>query len=271
MASETAINSNLNDFSVTLDRRSFVPYYEQITIQLRNAILANRANAGQEFWSERELANKLGISKPPVKRAYERLRAEGLLQISKGKRPVMWTGGFSWHIQDLWSFTEEIRARGQTPTTKLLAINLLNPDSEVAECLNLHPNDQVYGVQRLRFVQGEPVGVETAYLPAKIYPDLEKQDFEQLSLYHIIEAVYGHKLERGDVRIGALSAGYEEVRLLKVEVGFPLVRVQRVVFDVGGTPLECGLAMFRADSYVARITSFRRPADNSFTANRDMG
>jgi len=223
MASEQEIGSELDDLPIALDRQSFVPYYEQIDAQLRNAIKTNKLRAGEVFWSERELAEKLGISKLPVKRAYERLRAEGLLVTSRGKRPVIGTGGDPWNVQGLWSFSEEVRRRGLSSTTRLLSINLLNPNREVASALQLHPADQVYAVKRLRFVEGEPIALETTHLPGKLFPNLETQDLEGQSLYYIIEGVYGRRLERGEERISAVPAELEEAHLLGVGVRYPLV------------------------------------------------
>jgi GntR family transcriptional regulator len=267
MASKHRIDSGFDDLPIAVDRKSFVPYYEQIIAQLRNAIKTNKLRAGEVFWSERELAEKVGISKLPAKRAYERLSAEGLLVTTRGKRPVIGTGtgGNLWNVQGLWSFSEEVRRRGLSSTTQLLSINLLNPDQEVASALQLHPADQVYAVKRLRFVEGEPVALETAQLPGKLFPSLETQDLERQSLYCIIEGVYGRSLERGEERTSAVPAEPEEAHLLRVGVGFPLMKVQRVAYDVSGTPVECGLSLFRADHYVARIISLRRPAVGSST------
>jgi GntR family transcriptional regulator len=265
MALVQVVESELDNIHIALDQRSFVPYYEQIGAQLRNAIKANKLQAGKVLWSERELAEKLGISKLPVKRAYERLRAEGLLVTSRGKRPVIGTGGDPWDIQDLWSFSEELRRRGLPSTTQLLAIDLLDPLPDVARSLQLHPTDQVYCVKRLRFVEGSPVALETTHLPAKLFPKLETQDLERRSLYSIIEGVYGRRLGGGEDRISAVSAEHEEAHLLRVGVRYPLVTVQRVVYDVSGIPVESGLSLFRADRYTARI-SLRRPAVDSSTA-----
>ena len=69
----------------------------------------------------RELAEFLGISVLPVKRAFERLRTEGLLITTSGKRPVVGGGNELWNVQDLWSFSEEMKSRGMTATTKRLS------------------------------------------------------------------------------------------------------------------------------------------------------
>ena len=248
----------LDDIPITLDRRSFVPFYEQIAVQVRNATKANKLRANEVFLSERELAEKLGISKLPVKRAYEKLRAEGLLVTAKGKRPVIGRGADPWNVDALWSFTEEIRRRGLTSSAQLLALDLCDPDPEVAAALRLQPSDQVYCIKRVRFVEEEPLVVETTNVPAVLFPKLEMHDLESRSLYEVIEVAYGHKLERAEERIGAVSADEDEATLLAVPSKSPLVSSHRLVYDICNTPVEYGLSLFRADRYVARIISFRR-------------
>ena len=108
------------DLAVKLDRASYVPYYEQIVSQLRDAIRTNTLSPGPSLWSQRELAELLGISVLPVKRALERLRIEGLLVTAKGKRPIVGAGNTPWNFQDLWSFSEEMKSQGFVPSTPLL-------------------------------------------------------------------------------------------------------------------------------------------------------
>jgi DNA-binding GntR family transcriptional regulator len=55
-----------------------------------------------------------------------------------------------------------------------------------------------------------------------------------------------------------VKAGNEEARLLKVELGFPLLSCNRLVHDPKGVALEYGLSLIRADRYVARILTLRR-------------
>ena len=246
------------DLAIKIDLTSYVPYYEQIITQLRNAIQVHNLSQGQVLWSQRELAEQLGISVLPVKRAFERLRAEGLLSTAKGKRPVVGSGRAPSNVQDLWSFTEETQNRGLTSSTRLLSFSLIPADEEISEALQIGETDEVYRITRLRAVQEGPIALQTTHLPAALFPNLEAQDWGTTSLYAVIENVFGRRLERGEERIGAVKASQEEARLLKVEVGFPLLSARRRVSDTNGTPIEYGLSLFRADRYQARILTLRR-------------
>jgi GntR family transcriptional regulator len=44
-------------------------------------------------------------------------------------------------------------------------------------------------------------------------------------------------------------AGVELARTLEIEVGAPVLRLVRIVFDVSGRPVERVVALYRADAY----------------------
>src|ERR1700723_2821074 len=194
---------------LTIDSNSFVPYYVQIVDRVRELIKKNKLSEGQTFCSEGEIAHALKISKMPVRQAFQKLRSEGLLVIAKGKRPVVGSGRVPWNFQQLRGFSEEMRRRGLNPSARLLTMDLLQPDLEVAQALKLSPKEKVYRLKRLRFVDDQPVAVVTSYLPARIFLGIDKQDLANQSLYHVFENVYRRKLERAEEDIGAVNATAE--------------------------------------------------------------
>lgn len=59
--------------------------YEQITMQLKNAIIKNELHAGEALPSIRALASELEVSMITTKRAYSELEQEGLIRSVAGK------------------------------------------------------------------------------------------------------------------------------------------------------------------------------------------
>lgn len=64
---------------------SAIPLYEQITTQIKNAILAGDINPGDALPSIRLLAKELKVSIITVKRAYEDLEKEHFIETVQGK------------------------------------------------------------------------------------------------------------------------------------------------------------------------------------------
>ena len=151
----------IESLGLAIDSNSFVPYYMQIVDHVREMVKKNKLKQGQTFCSEGEIAQALGISKMPVRQAFQKLRSEGLLVIAKGKRPVVGSGRVPWNFQQLRGFSEEMRRRGLNPSARLLSMSLEDPDLEVAQALKLTPGERVYRARRLRFVDIAPGVVAT--------------------------------------------------------------------------------------------------------------
>jgi GntR family transcriptional regulator len=243
---------------LVLEESSFVPYYEQIAEQVRRLIKESTLRPGQTFYSEADLARKLGISKMPVRQAFQKLRAEGLLVTKKGKTAVIGSGPLPWNFKELHGFSEEMRRRGLTPSTKLLSFELQHPDPDTASALTVTRSEHVYRMKRLRLVDQDPVAIVTSYLPESIFPGLDNQDLEGQSLYYIFEQIYGRKLSRSEEIIGAVNAGHEEAQILQTAVGFALLLIKETAFDIGETPLEYAVSLLRSDRYAASVVSVRK-------------
>lgn len=70
---------------IHLSNASDKPIYEQITIQLKEAILADKLQAGDALPSIRALAKDLKISVMTTKRAYADLERDGFIETVAGK------------------------------------------------------------------------------------------------------------------------------------------------------------------------------------------
>jgi GntR family transcriptional regulator len=245
------------DLNLILDSYSFVPFYAQIVDHVRSLVKANKLKEGQVFCSEGDIARVLGISKMPVRQAFQKLRSEGLLVIAKGKRPVVGSGRVPWNFQQLRGFSEEMRRRGLVPSARLLSLDLQEPALDVAQALNLASGERVYAIQRLRFVNEEAVAVVTSYLPARIFAGIEKQDLEKRSLYEIFERIYHRKLERAEEVIGAIVANESDAEVLQTTVGSALLLIKETTYDSQNVAIEFSVSLLRADRYTASVISVR--------------
>lgn len=242
---------------LSLERKSYVPYYRQIQDQLELMIKTGRLRPGQAICSEGACATQLGISKMTVRQAYQALRSKGLLIIEKGKRPVVSTGRLQKDFHRLRGFSDEMSRRGLKPSSKLLQIQKVTPDAPTANRLQLLHHEEVYCVRRLRFANEDVVGLETAILPARLCPDLDKQDLENQSLYALMTNKYNLRVEWSEEEMEVVLAQMEEAKLLQVKVGFPLFSMRRIAYNNDDAPVEFTHSLFRGDRYSAKVISRR--------------
>jgi GntR family transcriptional regulator len=240
-----------------IDASSFVPYYQQIADQVRALIREKKLQSGQVFLSEGEIATRLGISKMPVRQAFQKLRSEGWLVISRGRKPVIGGGQVPWNFQELRGFSEEMRRRGLEPSARVLSMDRRDPDAECARALRLESGEKIYRLERLRYINREPAAIVTSNLPARLFPGLETYRFEG-SLYHIMESIYNRKLGFAEEVIGAVNAGAREAEVLETVPGAALLLVRETTFDQAKVPVEYSVSLLRGDRYHTFVVSVRR-------------
>lgn len=70
---------------IIISNSSDKPIYEQISTQIKNAILSGELTTGQALPSIRSLASDLHVSVITTKRAYSDLEARGFIETRQGK------------------------------------------------------------------------------------------------------------------------------------------------------------------------------------------
>ena len=98
-----------------------------------------------------------------------------------------------------------------------------------------------------------------SYLPAALFPGLERHDLADRSLYHLLEEEYGCVLSHAESYIEVSPADEETAARLAIAAGASLLRVEGVTYrreDV----VEYSEVLYRADRYRFLIESRREPS-----------
>ncbi|WP_312016192.1 MocR-like pyridoxine biosynthesis transcription factor PdxR [Bradyrhizobium vignae] len=90
-------------------KRSDEGLMAQLTSQLRELIASGRLGKGRMLPSSRRLARDLGVSRNTVTYAFEQLAAEGYVEASHGRRPVVAVDGHE-HIERTGTATSSVRS-----------------------------------------------------------------------------------------------------------------------------------------------------------------
>jgi GntR family transcriptional regulator len=246
---------------IRVDKTSAVPYYHQIKEAVRSLISSGSLKPGDMLPTEFSLSEQLGVSRLVVHRALRELVTDGLLirQRSKGTfvaPPV--TRGYS-VIGPLFSMTESLAKDGLHPQNQILVQEVIPAVGAIRSGLALSEGARVLHLYSLRLVDGLPFAIEDMYLPAERFPALADLDLNNRSVYATLEKLYdAHPQEAKDV-VAVGSATHDEARLLGINKGAPVMRVQRTSTDRRGLPVEFSKVVFHAERYqfVARVQRTR--------------
>lgn len=232
----------------TIDRSTPIPYYVQLKEALRTPIEQGVWQPGDQIPGEPELCHLFDVSRTVVRQALNELRVEGLITRIKGKGTFVAEPKISESlVQRLTGFHQDMVDRGHRPVTKVLSRQVAPANAKVAEHLGLEQGTLVIDIERLRFVQDEPIALVTTYLPYALCPELAQADLSNQSLYAFLEKECGLVIARGRRVIEAVPASEYEAHHLQVKKGAPLILLDSVSYLADGTPLEYYRAFHRGD------------------------
>ncbi|KKI90882.1 GntR family transcriptional regulator [Bacillus sp. SA1-12] len=231
-----------------IDKNSPLPLYYQLEELLKKAIESKEFNPGDFLPSERELSKIYQISRMTVRQAVMNLVKKGYLTREKGRGTFVSNQKLEQNMKGLTSFTEEMQARQLVPESKLLYFKISPVQQNLQDRLNLEAGELIYTFTRLRLANGEPIALETSYLPVNLVPGLTKEILEQ-SLYFYIEENLGLKIGHATQTVEASLADEEEMKYLNIKKGMPVLIKHRETFINNGTQLELVRSAYRADKY----------------------
>lgn len=242
-----------------LDRsQDAAPLYRQLYRELLR--LVESLTPGDRFPSERELVEMYQVSRITVHQALRDLVQSDHIRRVQGRgtfvsRPKVERGQPS-----LNSFTEDMRAKGHVPSSRLLHRAELEPPLDVQERLRLPDGARTLYLERLMLADGEPIAVHYTHLVLALCTNADVWFAGEAlhgSLYAILEQRCGHALREAEETVEAAVAAPREAKLLDVAVGAPLLWIRRLSFLEDGSPAEDSTMLYRSDRYRLVMRSTR--------------
>ncbi|HEX3787692.1 MAG TPA: GntR family transcriptional regulator [Pseudonocardiaceae bacterium] len=212
---------------------------------------------GSPIPTERSLAADFDVSRTTVRQALAELTVEGRLLRVQGKGTFAAEPKVAQRLQ-LSSYTEDMRAQGRQPSSKLLEIAEDPADPELSQLLGVRVGAKVLRLHRLRLADGEPMALETTHLPTSRFRGLRRYVTAGGSLYQVLRERYGVEMGHAEETIETALASPDEAEQLGADVGLPMLLLSRHSFDTEGTPVEWVRSVYRGDRYKF-VATLNRP------------
>jgi GntR family transcriptional regulator len=231
-----------------IDFDNHIPFYIQLMEILKAKIDNKEWKPGDRIPGENDLCETYKISRTVVRQALKELEIAGIVNRRKGKgtfiAPPKINEGL---IQKVTGFYQDMTERGLKPMTKVLHQKTLPCSKKVARFLEIDPGVEIIDIQRLRFVNGEPIQLVTTYVPYDICPTLATTDLTNQSLYEYLEKESGIFIAKSRRYIEAVPANENEATLLEINRGMPLIMLDSISYTSDGKPMEYYHALHRGD------------------------
>ena len=147
-------------------------------------------------------------------------------------------------------FETEAIAQGQVPSRRLLTVGRGPAPRDIANWLGVGAGELVMIRKRLQFLNGAPAVISTSYFPLWVASGTRLESPEALpeGPGNLIERL-GHEFASGIELIRARMPGPEEVRLLELRPGVPLVRLLHIDYDSQDRTLHVADDLYAADRH----------------------
>ncbi len=224
--------------------------YRTVSQTLRSRIANGTYEPGARLPSVDELATAFGVSSITIRRAVRDLSLEGLLLGRQGlgvfvatKRRIV----RSLTADRIAPIEEDIRRAGLEPGIRELDLIQASADSDTL--LRVFPSSVrgFYRLERILLADGEPVGLDTVWLPRKLGDDLKPELKGHFIVPLLVE--HGIALDHIDYRFEAATATEAQASHLDVVTGFPLLVIRFTPIGADGYPVMAGRTTTRADRF----------------------
>ncbi|WP_027624131.1 UTRA domain-containing protein [Clostridium lundense] len=236
-------------------KSSPLPLHYQIKEILQEMIENEELKTGEVIPTEREICEIQGVSRMTVNKAIMSLVNEGLLYREQGKGTFVAKPKENQQISELKGFTEEMAEKGLKTDTEILSFQIKEVTKKIKSMLCMsNSENNIIEINRLRRSEGEPVAIETVWIPYNLCPDMTEEVITGKSLYSTFREKYGYCLVKAKQTIEPIMLNEYEAELLNQNEGSLALMFRRTTYTENGTPVEYTKAIYRSDIYKYEIT-----------------
>lgn len=214
------------------------------------AAMRDELGPGGKLPSERDLAERLGVSRPTVRRALEQLAVEGRVQRVQG------SGTFAAPEQHADADAACVPAAVEPQprgAVHLLAADEIAAGAARSATLAVSPSEPLWRVERLRVADGLPLRLETSYVVRACAPGLLDHPLDA-SLEELLAERYGIAIVRVRQRVTATVVEPPATDLLDVAAFSPALAIERLSWDATGRRVMLSQWLCRGDRFALELS-----------------
>ncbi len=220
-------------------KKSYIPpVYIQIKDILIEKINSGELKSGSQLPSEREISETYKISRMTARSALTQLVDLGYAYRVKGKGTFVRFPNLERDFVKLSGFSQMLSSKGIKPSNKIVKSGIIEADKKVASLLETTIGTKVYEIVRVRYGDNIPLALEYSYLPVALFDNLLQYDFENNSLYKVIEDIYKYKLKFSKQWIKITTLYKNEARMLDVTEHTPAFLLESISYDMDERVVE---------------------------------
>ena len=216
--------------------------------RLRALLSSDRLDSDGRLPTERELAGMYGVSRTTVRQVLDGLEHAGLIRRRRGRTGGTFAtrGRADTDVGDLAGVPSCLRAQGFRAGAHVVSARMVPADAATADALRIPAGALVHDLIRVRLADEARISLEHARFPVALFPDLLGERLDD-SIDQLMAQRYGLRAVKAVERLVAVLADAGQAALLGIEIGDPLMAIERIAYDGADQPLEYSTDLFRGD------------------------
>ena len=226
-----------------------LPKYHQIYLVLREQLADGRFASGLP--GELKLVQQFGVARVTVRKALERLAADGLIERKPGRGTTARVAPASDAAPQRAQFNgllENIVSMGLKTRVKVISCETVAASPSVAQQLALAPGAPVQKALRVRSTADGPLSHITTHVPADLARGFGRRELAKRPILLLLEDS-GVRIGRATQTLSARLADADVAGHLGLPVGSALLTVNRLIFDTDDRPVQWLQGLYRPDRY----------------------
>lgn len=220
-----------------LTRTRGTALHRQMFVVLRERIVTGHYPAGTALPTEEDLCQYFGVSRITARRALGDLETQGLVQRRQGLGTFVRADLPLMREAATLSFVDSLHKTAAETKVEVLSVKLEQAPASISALLRLDDEERALHALRLRKTRDITLMVSDAWVPPQFAKAITASSLKKKALYEILMS-QGIKFGRVIQEITAVAADPTYAQWLHTEVGMPLLKLTRLVYDAHRVPVQ---------------------------------
>lgn len=236
-----------------------VPLRYQIKDFIIDLLRRENYRPGDKIPTESELTDMLDISRSTLREGLHLLEEERVIRAKHGSGRYLLSlpEDLEFEITRLQSVTEMLAAFGIQVSTKVLGVNQIIADPEIAWQLQIKENQPVVAIERVRYAHNKPVIYSIDMIPEELLGDKWQTEKFSGSLLQILEENFQIFLDYSVTTIRAVTSNDLIPTEIEIDPNVPWIVLIQTNFTNLGRPIIYSKDYHRGDAVSFKVKRLR--------------
>ncbi|ACK67736.1 transcriptional regulator, GntR family [Rippkaea orientalis PCC 8801] len=231
--------------------------YAEIADDVTEKIYQGIYRPGDSLPRENELADEYGVHRLTVRHAFQILQEKGVVYRDPSGKCIVKKNKLCYSLNGKTGFSDNLSNIGYIPYRKLLSNEVVFPSPIIANLLKIPEQKKIVeivflrgGIPKQKDHKNQdiyPICLSKSYIIAEKFPGLFKLIDLGNSFYDLLKSHYKIEPQCQRNLIETDLASKEDIKLLKIDPGHPILITKNFVYDQNNQLFEYTESRFRGD------------------------